>query len=330
MNHTKLTLSERKLIAFWRNSGLSIRECARRLRRDHSAVSRELGRNSFKKNLYEPLHAQAKAEKRKANAWKAKQPLKNKDLFAYVTKRLLWGWSPETIAGRLRKIEHPGNPYWHICAETIYQFCYNPRYQTENHHWYEYLRRKQKRRRKQKGRSSQRIRIPDRVSIHDRPMIINQRQQFGHWEGDTLVGKGRNHGIHTAYERVSSFIRLEKMPDLTALSSFLAQKKIYVSLPPRARRTTTLDNGHEHVMHGKLKEEIGIQSFFADPYSSWQRGGNENSNLWIRYYFPKGTDFRIIPEEELKDVEYELNTRPRKRLGYKTPLEVFTSYLVRS
>lgn len=258
--------------------------------------------------------------------------LKNPQLFSYVTERLRWGWSPETIAGRLQVVEHPGESAWHICQETIYQFCYNPRFQKKDHglFWWEYLRRKQKRRRKQNGRSVHRVRIPDRVSIHNRPQIIDQRIEFGHWEGDTIVGKGRDHGLHTAYERVTSLICFTLMGDLTALASYLAQKRIYETLPYFARKSTTLDNGHEHVLHTRLKEELGLQSYFADPYSSWQRGGNENGNLWIRYYFPKGTDFRTISEEELKDVEYELNTRPRKRLGYKTPLEVFTSYLVQS
>ena len=168
---------------------------------------------------------------------------------------------------------------------------------------------------------------PDRVSIHDRSTVIDQRTEFGHWEGDTLVGLGRNYGLHTAYERLCSLVRLEKMTDLTASSSLKAQKIIYGVLPPLARKSTTLDNGHEHVLHTRLKQELGIQTYFTDPYSAWQRGGNENANLWIRYYFPKGTDFSKITAEELKDVEDELNNRPRKRLGYQTPLEVFNFYL---
>lgn len=120
------------------------------------------------------------------------------------------------------------------------------------------------------------------------------------------------------------------MTDLTAKSSLLAQQQIYGDLPPPARKSTTLDNGHEHLLHRELAKTLGIKTYFTDPYSAWQRGGNENGNLWIRYYFPKGTDFRTITDEELKDVEDELNIRPRKRLGYKTPQEVFTTYLVQS
>lgn len=330
MKHTKLTFPERRLISQWRNEGISKRECARRLGRDHATITRELTRNKFDGHLYEPLHAQGKAETRKTKAWLAKHPLKNKDVFAYVIRKLREGWSPEVISGRLREVEHPKEPSWHLCSETIYQFIYSSHPKAKELKLWEYLRRKQVKRKKKTGRSVHKLRIPDRVSIHQRPKVIDERAEFGHWEGDTVVGRGRNHGIHTEYERVSSTTRFEKMPDLTARSSLLAQEKIFKPLPPKARRSTTLDNGHEHVLHTKLKEDVGVKTYFADPYSSWQRGGNENANLWIRYYFPKGTDFRTIPEDELRDVEYELNTRPRKRLNYKTPLEVFTDYLVQS
>ena len=330
VKHTKLTLPERKLIAQWIEDGVSKRECAKRLGRNHTTVIRELARNKFNKNLYEPLHAQGRADTRKKRAWEAKHPLKNKNVFAYVVKKLRRGWSPEVIAGRLREVEHLDDPHWHICPEVIYQFIYSDHSKAKELALWEYLRRKQKKRKKQTGRSVHRLRIPDRVSIHDRPRVIDERTEFGHWEGDTVVGRGRNHGIHTEYERVTSVTRFEKMEDLTAHSSLLAQKKIFIPLPPNARKSTTLDNGHEHVRHMDLKKDVGVDTYFADPYSSWQRGGNENANLWVRYYFPKGTDFRTIPEEDLRDVEHELNTRPRKRLNYKTPLEVFTSYLVQS
>ncbi len=188
---------------------------------------------------------------------------------------------------------------------------------------YEFLRRKQKRRRKRNGRKVQRVRIPDRVSIHDRPVVVSKRKQFGHWEGDSIVGKNHTSGLHTEYERVSSMIRLEYMQRVSADHAANAAQKIFGKLPAHAKRSTTLDNGSEHTKH----KEFGIPTYFADPYSSWQRGGNENCNLWIRYYFPKGTDFSTIAEEELRDVEWELNNRPRKRLDFRTPQEVFDSYL---
>jgi IS30 family transposase len=188
---------------------------------------------------------------------------------------------------------------------------------------WEYLRRKQVRRQKKGGRKSQRVRIPDRVSIHDRPKEIDERKTFGHWEGDSIVGLGHKNGLHTEYERVASMTRFERLKRVSADEAAKAAQRIFQSLPDHAKRSTTLDNGSEHTNH----KEFGLQAYFADPYSSWQRGGNENCNLWIRYYFPKGTDFSTISDEELKDVEWELNNRPRKRLSFKTPQEVFDFHL---
>jgi len=243
-------------------------------------------------------------------------------VYAYVIKHLRGGWSPEQIAGRLR-VKHPNDHAWHICHETIYRFIYHQH--NHPHRWWEYLRRKQTRRRRKLGRKAQRVRIPDRVSIHERPAVVNRRTELGHLEGDTLVGKNRASGLHTAYERFASLIRFERMKRLTAQESIRAQRMIYQSLPAQARQTTTLDNGSEHVNHAQLRPFI--TTYFADPYSAYQRGGNENANLWLRYYFPKGTDFNEVSDEELKAVEWELNHRPRKRLQYKTPMEVFTEQL---
>lgn len=322
--YSKLNQTERELLAQWKKEGISNKECARRLTHHHTTIGRELQRNKYQKAIYEPLHAQAKTDARKEEAWEAKHPLKNKDVYAYVLEKIREGWSPEQIAGRLKR-NHPNDSYWHITHETIYQFIYHPDNQDKK--LWEYLRRKQKKRRKRNGRKAQRVRIPDRVSIHKRPKLVEKRVRIGHWEGDSLVGKGRRNGLHTAYERVSSLIRMEKMARLTSDESIKAQKRIYSRLPPSLRRSTTLDNGAEHVKHGNLKKDLEMQTYFADPYSAWQRGGNENANLWIRYYFPKGTDFSKISKEELEDVEWELNHRPRKRLDFETPAEVFTEHL---
>lgn len=355
MRHRKFTLRERELLSQWLKVRISKKECARRLNRDIRTIQRELLRNTTRvmvgrndwQIIYEPLHAHSVAMGRKQNAWLAKQPLKSKHVYDYVLKHLREGWSPEQISGRLREVDHKGNPAWQINHETIYQFIYKKKTdqtlagQREemdgrkkkakplitvtdlNRPLWEYLRRKQKRRRKRGGRKVQRVRIPDRVSIHKRPKIISKRKQFGHWEGDSLVGKFHTSGLHTEYERLSSLIRFERLKRITAEEVVIAAKKIFVPLPNYARRSTTLDNGSEHTDHSAF----GLPTYFADPYASWQRGGNENANLWIRYYFPKGTDFSTITDEELRDVEWELNNRPRKRLKFKTPQEVFTEYL---
>lgn len=321
----KLTKTERILIARLKNKGYSNKRIAKVLGRSASSIGREIKRNSFKGRFYEPLHAHGKAETRKKKAWGVKQPLKNPKVYAYVLEKLRDGWSPEQIAGRLRH-DHPKDKSWWICHETIYQFVYHP--ENKDKYWWEYLRRKQKRRKKNKGRKVHRVRIPDRVSIHKRPKTIDRRKQIGHWEGDSIVGKGHTNGLHTEYERVSSLTRFEKINRISAEETLIAQKKIFGPLPKFLRRSTTLDNGMEMAKHKGLKK-LSMETYFADPYASWQRGGNENANMWIRYYFPKGTDFTKISEEELKDVECELNNRPRKRLKFKTPMEVFTEHLNR-
>jgi len=325
----KLTDTERKLIGEWHGKGISNKECARRLSREPSTIGRELKRNCFHteigQTIYEPLHAQGLADERKERAWGAKLPLKNEQIFKYVMRHLRKGWSPEQISGRLRKQDHPGEKDWSIDPETIYQYIYAKKSRSKR--LWELLRRGQKRRRKKNGRKAQRVRIPDRVSIHDRPQEVAERKVFGHWEGDSIVGKGHQSGLHTSYERVSSLTRIWPMARVDSESSIQAQKRIFEVYPQGARKTTTLDNGKEHVRHTELKIELGIQSYFADAYKSCQRGGNENANLWIRYYFPKGTDFSTLTLQDIQDVEWELNNRPRRRLNYKTPDEVFSFHL---
>ena len=329
-HHTKLTLSERKLIDKWINEGRSLRECGRLLNRPHSTVVREVKRNLYKGKFYEPLHAQYASSRRRTHAWRAKHPLKNKDIFDYTIRHLREGWSPEDISGRLRYIDYPDSPHWHICHETIYTFIYSNHPKAKELKLWEYLRRKQKRRSKKGGRKAQRVRIPDRISIHKRPKVVEKRVQAGHWEGDSIVGKGHANGLHTEYERVTSITKIQRITRINSTETIKAQLKIFRLLPKALRRSTTLDNGSEMVKHTRLRKDLSMDTYHADPYSSWQRGGNENANLWIRYYFPKGTDFSKVTDEDIQDVEWELNNRPRKRLGYKTPQEVFSDYMVRS
>lgn len=322
--------SERILIAQWINIGRSYKWIAKELRRNVSTVSREVKRNSRPLRngngevvlVYEPLHAHGEALRRRRRAWKAKHPLKNKKVFAYVIDHLRDSWSPEQISGRLKEVDHPDDTAWHICHESIYRFIYDVK-QKDRKYW-EYLRRKQVRRRVRSGRKSQRVRIPDRVSIHQRPAEVEERKVFGHWEGDSVVGKSHISGLHTEYERVTSITRFERLEKINSDETLKAMKKIVDPLPDRLKRSTTLDNGSEMTKH----KEVGINTYFADPYSSWQRGGNENANMWVRYYFPKRTDFSNVSDTELKDVEWELNNRPRKRLGYKKPVEVWNEAIV--
>ncbi|PIZ98804.1 MAG: hypothetical protein COX78_02720, partial [Candidatus Levybacteria bacterium CG_4_10_14_0_2_um_filter_35_8] len=280
MRYKKLTKTERELLSQWKKEGLSNIQCANRLGRHVSTIGRELTRNKTRVNvgrndweiIYEPLHAQRAADDRRQKAYDAKHPLKNPDVYSYVLRYLRGGWSPEQISGRLREVDHKGESHWQICMETIYQFIYSGKSDKTRQELatektldkrlssskgvititdydrplWEFLRRKQKKRRKKGGRKVQRVRIPDRISIHDRPAIVARRKQFGHWEGDSIVGKFHISGLHTEYERVSSLLRFEYLIRITADETASAARKIFSLLPAHARLSTTLDNGSEN------------------------------------------------------------------------------------
>lgn len=316
---TYLNSSDRDQIAVWFAGGVSIREIARRLERDHSVISRELKRNKTGKH-YVAIAAQAKAKKRKHNAG-LRPPLKNPELYSQVLAGLRDGWSPEQIAGRLKK-ENDGETL--ICHETIYNFIFKP--ESRPLRLWQELSRGHAKRRKWHGRKASAKKIPNRVSIHDRPEEIETREEFGHWEGDSVVGRGKHHGIHTEVERKTRYLLARLLPKLDSLSSVEAQKRIFGELPESARKTTTLDNGLEFVRHQELTEATSMEVYFADPYASGQRGTNENTNGLLRRYLPKKTSFRNLSQGELNDIVAEINNRPRKCLGYATPHELFIEY----
>lgn len=321
-NKTKeLTENERDQLAVLRAQGLGVRACSRILGRGISTISDELGRGSLPSGTYVAIHAQQLSQLRKAHR-KERKALKNPWLYMHVLRKLRSGWSPEQITGRLRK-NYPNDRTRHLSPETIYAYIYAP----ANRHLmlWEYLPRKQKKRHKQHGRSVHTSRIPDRVSIHDRPEEIDTRSEFGHWEGDTVEGqRSKGNGIHTEVERVSRKLEAHKVARIASEETSQVQVHIFAGLPANARRTTTLDNGRENHLHGRLKE-LNMAVYFADPYSSWQRGTNENTNGLLRRYLPKRTDFTTLAQDELDDIVEEINSRPRKCLDYATPNEVFLS-----
>lgn len=325
-SYRRLSPSERDSLAVWKAEGVSNKECARRLRRSDSTVGRELKRNSWKGEFYVAIHAQANANYRESEKANGKQELKNPEVYEYVTDQLRSGWSPDQIAGKLRLL-HPKDRYWWITAETIYRWIYKEEQVKCDQPWYEYLRRKQKKRKKYKGRKVHRSDIPDRISIHNRPKAVEKRHEFGHWEGDTIEGKGHKDGVHTEVERMSRKILGRKVEQITSEVTIKVQKQLFMGVPKIARKSTTLDNGKETHLHFKLRTDLEMETYHADPYSSWQRGTNEHGNWHLRYYFPKGTDFDEVPEEELQDVIEEINNRPRKILGYFSANEMYQKLL---
>jgi len=283
-----------------------------------SNIGREIKRNSFVGRYYVAIHAQSKSSRRKSQAGK-RHPLKNKEVFRWVVARLMRGWSPEQIAGRM-KLVFPHNLRMRITPETIYSFIYSEEY--KHRKFWEYLPWGRKKRRPKAGRRVHRGSIPGRISIHNRPTVIDQRVEFGHFEGDTVEGKGHKDGVHTEVERVSRKFFAKLVARIDSEEAIKAQKKIFAPLPAPARKSTTLDNGRENHLHIRLKE-LGMDTFFCDPYSSWQRGSNEYHNGLLRRYFPKGTDFKTISQQEIDECVEEINNRPRKCLGFYTPNEVF-------
>ena len=321
MKYTHLTNDERDVIAVWNGQGFSVRDIAKKLFRNPATISRELFRNTSRfSGQYIAISAKSQAEERSRRCHR-RQPLKHPAVYAYTLEKLREGWSPEQISGRLYQKHARPVIHW----ETIYRFIYQNK--NRGKRLWEYLPRKQKNRRKQNGRSVHKVRIPQRVSIHLRPAVIDLRTEFGHWEGDTIEGKrSEGDGIHTEVERVSRFLLACRIDRIVSRDTITAQQRMFRGLPEISRRSTTLDNGREHHAHLGLRF-LKMNTYFADPYSSWQRGTNENTNGLLRRYLPKGSSFRDLTQDELDDMVWEINNRPKKCLGYNTPRETFEKQL---
>lgn len=184
---------------------------------------------------------------------------------------------------------------------------------------------KRRKRVKKYGRKSQRSRIPNRVTIHLRPKQVESRKTFGHYEGNSIIGR-QNKGkiIHTEVERKTRFLVAKLIKDKSSIETIQAQKEIFNKLPAK---TVTLDNGLEFTKHEELNK-LGTKTYFTDPYSSWQRGSNENTNGLIRKYLPKKTNFNNLTQEELNDIVWEINNRPKKVLNFFTSFEVLQKELL--
>ena len=228
------------------------------------------------------IHAQSNWVRRKSLAGK-RHPLKNKEVFRWVIKRLVRGWSPEQVSGRI-KLVFPNDLSMRICPETIYSFVYSDKFRYRR--FWEYFPRGHRRRRHKYGRKVYLASIPDRISIHDRPIAIDQKLEFGHFEGDSVEGLNHKSGVHTEVERVSRKFFAKLVESISSEEAVRAQREIFSPLPEYARKSTTLDNGRENHLHIKLKD-LGMVTYFADSYASWQRGSNEYHNGLFRRYFPK-------------------------------------------
>lgn len=308
----KITKTERLEIALLRGKGYGVREMGRVLDRSPGSISDELRRNRTQGG-YDAMAAQRKARVRRMDAkFQGMKIEGDPDLKVYVIRKLEEHWNPDEIAGRMRDDREP----FYVSKTAIYDWLRTVYGDSYCRHLAS--GRHQKRERKSK---TARVMIPERVSIHERFLGATHRTRYGHWEGDTLVsGKktASTAAASVAYERKSKFIQARMIPNLKPASHTQAMHDMLVN---KKALSITQDNGIENVSH----RELGIPTFFCDPYSSWQKGGVEHANKMIRRYIPKGTDLADVSQEYLDRIVSVINGKPRKSLGYRTALEVATS-----
>jgi IS30 family transposase len=320
----ELTFYERQKLEFWLKHKISLRKIAAKLMiRDHSVISREIKRNANgNRKKYKADLAEKMSEKRKHVKHKGKLD-KYPEVRDYVEQKLNDDWSPEQIAGVL-KDELPSElKGLTVSHESIYYWIYE---KAEKHKkLYKHLRNHRKKRKKQGKRKSVKIAIPERISIHERPEMINNRARYGDWESDTLefrMGNKKRY-LSVQYERKSQLARLHLMRNKTSEETRDAVIKTIESLPNELTLSFTFDNGSEGVKHTEVKDLFShIETYFCDPFCSWQKGGVENMNKLIRQYLPKKTNMDNITKKDIYEIQERINNRPRKSLKYLTPNKI--------
>lgn len=296
----------------------SLREIASVLGVHHSTVSRELRRHAWPNGSgYDARQARLalKTKRLAANQHHRKLPA-NAALVALVTTKLTAHYSPEQIAGWLRATRRAVR----VCAQTIYDWLYrHARHLLCHLHC---RKGKYRRTRESTLRKAFRNKQKECRNIDTRPAHILARKTYGHWEGDSVVGTAQSGSIATFVERKSGYLLARLLPDKGAQSFEQAAKHCFAAITPTYRKTLTLDNGVEMSNYEEMEQQNSLQVYFAHPYHSWERGTNENTNGLLRFYFPKKMSFAHLTQRQLDVVVQEINTRPRKRLGYKTPAQV--------
>lgn len=320
MSYQHLTMDERNIL--WRMKLLrkNNAEIARCLGRSASTIGRELARNAESDGRYFPASAQAFANARR-RAHIRRPCTDDAALMAHVTERIRQDWSPEQIAGRLQVAPPKPLAGKTITHATIYRWIWACPGRSERLR--PHLRVAWKKRRKPYGKPSKRGQIPNRVSIDQRPEEAAGRTRLGDWEGDTMVGKGRSGYVVTNVDRTSRYTVARKVRRATARAVTKALHDAMRRLPQDRRQTLTVDNGREFAGHERIARLLGMAVYFAHPYSSWERGTNENTNGLLRQYLPKDTDLSQLTNWQLESYIRQLNHRPRKCLNYRTPTEVF-------
>ena len=320
----------RVVIADLRGAGFGVRAIAARLGRSPSTVSRELRRNRDPgSGQYRPCSAQQLAARRRARPGRGKL-IRDRELREFVAGRLAARWSPEQVSQALRG-ESPGDRARHLVHETIYRAVYRPELGGGLCRDVPRLLRTGRRHRKPRRRADARRPgvLTGMINISQRPAEASGRSVAGHWEGDLIIGAGNRSAIGTLVDRASRFTILLHVPGPRYTAEAVAGSLVaaLAQLPAQLRRSLTWDQGSEMAQHAGIAQALGMPVFFCDPHAPWQRPTNENTNGLLRQYFPKGTDLSAHSPQHLQAVADELNGRPRKTLGWRTPAEALAEFL---
>jgi len=321
-SYVQLRYGEREKMAQLWQSKASITEIAKALGRSKSTISRELKRNQAPPGQYWPDTAQRFTLKRRQRSCRIDQ---NKPLRELIISKLCCHyWTPEQIAGWLnyRQKELPA-----LSHESIYAWIYSKSQKKEK--LWKFLPRHKAKRGLRKCKGSGVSRIPNRISIHERPKAVDNKKNFGNWGGDLMSFCKNSQHILVIRERKTMFTYSAPLLSKKAIETAETLVSYMRTIPPEARKTMTFDNGGEFAAHGKLLQELGIPSFFCDPYASWQKGGVENTNGRLRRDMPRKTDIRTMTREDFDENILNYNTTPRKSLGWLTPQEAFNNNLRR-
>ena len=321
-HYGQLGLEERCKIAELHQAGRSLRQIAAALDRSASSISRELKRNRGAQVGYKPTYAQQRAAARR---WKGSRLERNAELRELVLDRLKRGWSPEQIAGWLARSKTATR----ISYESIYRFIYDQIRRTNDGSWRHYLpRAKGKRGRRRRPSRSPASLIKGRVSIALRPPEVERRRSFGHWEADLMLFATPGQALLVSQERKSRAVLSAKQPGKAARLAAQRLLAWFETIDPRLRQSITFDNGTEFAQHLTLVDKLGIQTFFCDPHSPWQKGTIENAIGRLRRFLPRNTNITTIDDDFLNACIAAYNNTPRKCLGFKTPAEVLLAQLL--
>jgi transposase, IS30 family len=323
-----LTIQEKSVIMTMRSEQSGIRAIARFLGRSAGTISRELAKTSGEDGTYNAELTHARSNRHRTSIRKTSKLDKNSELFKIVHEKLKLLWSPQQIARDLNK-QWPDNREKSVSHETIYTAIYRqPRgaFKSELISCLRHHNQIRKPRSKGKDRRNQ---IKDMQSIHIRPAEVGDRLIPGHWEGDLIKGEGNRSSVGTLVERTTRFVVLAKMDNAGTVAVVDSFSAVLNQQPVHLRKSMTYDQGREMHGHKILAKRTGMQVYFADPHSPWQRGSNENTNGLLRQYMRKGSDLSTHSQADLDAIALSLNTRPRFTLGGRTPLAVYTEHAIR-